>query len=221
MQVPEAENLSAPVERSRSVKYRRLASEEWKDDGRRKPNTHNEETRSLGVSPANGRGIRVAIVVAAVVAVVAAGSVAQARPFRGAAHQQARTLNSAAAVAAPAAVGLERELEPEHREDRAAVYQVGRQGCMQASALRPDRLQLVDRPDQPAGLRPDLGVFPEAPRRTLAAHPVVEVMEEPRMLPLASQERTGPRPARSRGSRCDRRSIPILLERFDAQPDSR
>src|SRR4029079_4164565 len=52
MQVPEAENLSAPVERRRSVKYRRLASEEWKDDGRRKPNTHNEETRSLGVSPA-------------------------------------------------------------------------------------------------------------------------------------------------------------------------
>ena len=34
------------------MKYRRLASEEWKDDGRRKPNTHNEETRSLGVSPA-------------------------------------------------------------------------------------------------------------------------------------------------------------------------
>ncbi len=52
MQVPEAENLCAPVERRRSVKYRLLASEEWKDDGRRKPNTHNEETRSLGVSPA-------------------------------------------------------------------------------------------------------------------------------------------------------------------------
>ena len=55
MRVPEAENLCAPVERRRSVKNRRLASEEWKDDGRRKPNTHNEEKRSLRVSQPDRR----------------------------------------------------------------------------------------------------------------------------------------------------------------------